>query len=49
MEPFSSTARVEFDEPDSMGGVPVIKYRVEWRLLGKEWNVKEYHAAEGEA
>ncbi|XP_047463912.1 neural cell adhesion molecule 1a isoform X3 [Mugil cephalus] len=46
VEPFSSTAVVEFEEPDSMGGVPVIKYRVEWRLPGKEWSVREYSAEE---
>uniref|UniRef100_A0A3Q0RZB7 Neural cell adhesion molecule 1a n=1 Tax=Amphilophus citrinellus TaxID=61819 RepID=A0A3Q0RZB7_AMPCI len=37
VEPFSSTAVVKFEEPDSMGGVPIIKYRVEWRMPGKEW------------
>ncbi|XP_041863967.1 neural cell adhesion molecule 1a isoform X14 [Melanotaenia boesemani] len=44
VEPFSSTAVVEFDEPDSMGGVPIIKYRVQWRLPGKGWTGKEYDA-----
>ncbi|XP_035522559.1 neural cell adhesion molecule 1a isoform X4 [Morone saxatilis] len=44
VEPFSSTAVVEFDEPDSVGGVPIIKYRVQWRLLGQEWTGKEYNA-----
>ncbi|XP_051257985.1 neural cell adhesion molecule 1a isoform X13 [Dicentrarchus labrax] len=44
VEPFSSTAVVEFDEPDSIGGVPIIKYRVQWRLLGQEWTGKEYNA-----
>ncbi|KAM4544748.1 neural cell adhesion molecule 1a isoform 6-T6 [Odontesthes bonariensis] len=44
VEPFSSTAVVEFEEPDSMGGVPIIKYRVEWRLPGKEWTGMEYDA-----
>lgn len=44
VEPFSSTALVEFEEPDSMGGVPIIKYIVEWRLLGQEWLGKEYEA-----
>ncbi|XP_069001935.1 neural cell adhesion molecule 1a isoform X11 [Embiotoca jacksoni] len=46
VEPFSSTAVVDFKEPDSMGGVPVIKYRVEWRLPGKEWRSKEYNVEE---
>uniref|UniRef100_A0A8C4EJ35 Neural cell adhesion molecule 1a n=1 Tax=Dicentrarchus labrax TaxID=13489 RepID=A0A8C4EJ35_DICLA len=48
VEPFSSTAVVEFDEPDSIGGVPIIKYRVQWRLLGQEWTGKEYNAEDGE-
>ncbi|XP_063341306.1 neural cell adhesion molecule 1a isoform X6 [Pelmatolapia mariae] len=41
VEPFSSTAVVKFEEPDSMGGVPIIKYRVEWRLPGQAWTGKE--------
>ncbi|XP_077596393.1 neural cell adhesion molecule 1a isoform X6 [Stigmatopora nigra] len=45
-EPFSSSAVVEFDEPDSFGGVPIIKYRVQWRTDGKSWNAKEYDATE---
>ncbi|KAL6098445.1 ncam1 [Pungitius sinensis] len=44
VEPFSSTAVVSFEEPDSIGGVPIIKYRVEWRLPGQDWTGKEYHA-----
>ncbi|XP_037324017.2 neural cell adhesion molecule 1a isoform X1 [Pungitius pungitius] len=44
VEPFSSTAVVSFEEPDSIGGVPIIKYRVEWRLPGQDWAGKEYHA-----
>ncbi|XP_070700339.1 neural cell adhesion molecule 1a isoform X2 [Pempheris klunzingeri] len=44
VEPFSSTAVVEFDEPDSMGGVPIIKYRVEWRLPGQAWISREHDA-----
>ncbi|KAF3840629.1 hypothetical protein F7725_006491 [Dissostichus mawsoni] len=33
VDPFSSTAVVSFEEPDSMGGVPIIRYRVEWHLI----------------
>ncbi|XP_030602971.1 neural cell adhesion molecule 1a isoform X11 [Archocentrus centrarchus] len=44
VEPFSSTTVVKFEEPDSMGGVPIIKYRVEWRMPGKEWTGREYNA-----
>lgn len=46
VEPFSSTAVVTFEEPDSMGGVPIIKYRVEWRLPGQEWTGGEHEAKE---
>ncbi|XP_063751396.1 neural cell adhesion molecule 1a isoform X6 [Eleginops maclovinus] len=44
VDPFSSTAVVSFEEPDSMGGVPIIKYRVEWRLPGQEWKSVEHDA-----
>ncbi|XP_031724929.1 neural cell adhesion molecule 1a isoform X9 [Anarrhichthys ocellatus] len=46
VEPFSSTAVVKFEEPDSMGGVPIIKYRVEWRLTGQDWTGKEHYASD---
>ncbi|XP_051903209.1 neural cell adhesion molecule 1a isoform X5 [Hippocampus zosterae] len=46
VEPFSSSAVVEFNEPDSFGGVPIIKYLVEWRLDGHGWTGKEYDATE---
>ncbi|XP_047235173.1 neural cell adhesion molecule 1a isoform X15 [Girardinichthys multiradiatus] len=46
VQPFSSTAVVEFEEPNSLGGVPILKYRVEWRLPGKEWSSEEYKAEE---
>lgn len=49
VEPFSSTAVVKFEEPDSVGGVPIIKYRVEWRLPGQEWTGREYSAEGGES
>lgn len=48
VRPFSSTAVVEFVEPDSVGGVPIIKYKVEWRLPGQEWTSTEYRAEDGE-
>lgn len=44
VEPFSSTAVVKFREPDSMGGVPIIKYKVEWRLPGQDWTGSEHDA-----
>lgn len=48
VEPFSSTAVVEFDEPDSTGGVPIIKYRADWRVPGQDWAGREYDAEDGE-
>ncbi|KAI9528560.1 hypothetical protein NQZ68_018740 [Dissostichus eleginoides] len=44
VDPFSSTAVVSFEEPDSMGGVPIIRYRVEWRLIGQDWESMEHDA-----
>ncbi|KAM8834786.1 neural cell adhesion molecule 1-like isoform 3-T3 [Synchiropus picturatus] len=46
VEPFSSTAVVVFMEPESFGGVPIIKYRVEWRLPGRDWISRHYSAEE---
>ncbi|KAL4593319.1 neural cell adhesion molecule 1 isoform X1 [Arapaima gigas] len=49
VEPYSSTALVRFDEPDANGGVPVLKYKVEWRTVGQmDWVRKEYEADDGE-
>uniref|UniRef100_A0A3B3WY61 Neural cell adhesion molecule 1a n=1 Tax=Poecilia mexicana TaxID=48701 RepID=A0A3B3WY61_9TELE len=48
VQPFSSTAVVEFEEPNSLGGVPILKYRVEWRLPGKEWKSEEYKAEDAD-
>ncbi|TNN79176.1 Neural cell adhesion molecule 1 [Liparis tanakae] len=39
-------AVVSFEEPESMGGVPIIKYRVEWRLRGQDWTGKEHDASD---
>ncbi|KAF7641852.1 hypothetical protein LDENG_00270190 [Lucifuga dentata] len=51
VEAFSSTAVLQFEEPDSMGGVPIIKYRVEWRFPGQDWTDhwtdREYDAEDG--
>ncbi|XP_044059748.1 neural cell adhesion molecule 1b isoform X5 [Siniperca chuatsi] len=35
VRPFSTTAKIQFVEPESTGGVPVLKYRVEWRTQGR--------------
>ncbi|XP_071061585.1 neural cell adhesion molecule 1-like isoform X1 [Pseudochaenichthys georgianus] len=44
VDPFSSTAVVSFEEPDSMGGVPIIRYKVEWRMIGQDWKSMEHDA-----
>ncbi|XP_029428022.1 neural cell adhesion molecule 1 isoform X3 [Rhinatrema bivittatum] len=47
VEPYSSSAKVKFFEPDATGGVPILKYRAEWRMSGEEhWIVKDYDARE---
>ncbi|KAM8795649.1 neural cell adhesion molecule 1 isoform 4-T4 [Eudromia elegans] len=47
VEPYSSTAQVEFDEPEATGGVPILKYKAEWRALGEgEWRSRLYDAKE---
>ncbi|NWH71038.1 NCAM1 protein, partial [Piaya cayana] len=47
VEPYSSTAQVEFDEPEATGGVPILKYKAEWKALGEgEWHSKFYDAKE---
>ncbi|XP_068172869.1 neural cell adhesion molecule 1b isoform X3 [Antennarius striatus] len=35
VRPFSTTAHIQFEEPESTGGVPVLKYRAEWRARGR--------------
>ncbi|XP_067280357.1 neural cell adhesion molecule 1a isoform X1 [Pseudorasbora parva] len=47
VEPYSSTAMVEFDEPASMGGVPILKYKAEWRIAGQDWTYREYDVEDG--
>lgn len=48
VKPYSSTAEVLFDEPESSGGVPVLKYRAEWRAaVKKQWVQKVYDVREG--
>ncbi|XP_017575335.1 neural cell adhesion molecule 1a isoform X9 [Pygocentrus nattereri] len=45
--PYPSTAQVEFDESDSSGGVPILKYKAEWRVAGQDWISKEYDVEDG--
>lgn len=47
VEPYPSTALVEFDEPESDGGVPVLKYKAQWRTKGQDWISKVYSVEEG--
>ncbi|XP_030250357.1 neural cell adhesion molecule 1b isoform X15 [Sparus aurata] len=35
VRPFSTTAQILFEEPESTGGVPVLKYRAEWKGQGR--------------
>uniref|UniRef100_A0A8C8SAW4 Neural cell adhesion molecule 1 n=1 Tax=Pelusios castaneus TaxID=367368 RepID=A0A8C8SAW4_9SAUR len=47
VEPYSSTAQVVFDEPEATGGVPILKYKAEWRAVGEEdWHSRLYDAKE---
>uniref|UniRef100_A0A8U7NPN1 Neural cell adhesion molecule 1 n=1 Tax=Corvus moneduloides TaxID=1196302 RepID=A0A8U7NPN1_CORMO len=47
VEPYSSSAQVEFDEPEATGGVPILRYKAEWRALGEvEWHSRLYDAKE---
>uniref|UniRef100_A0A4W4FIS2 Neural cell adhesion molecule 1a n=1 Tax=Electrophorus electricus TaxID=8005 RepID=A0A4W4FIS2_ELEEL len=48
VEPYSSTAVLSFAEPEAMGGVPVLKYRVEWRAASRSnWAQRVYEVREG--
>ncbi|XP_061103763.1 neural cell adhesion molecule 1a isoform X2 [Conger conger] len=43
VEPYSSTAVVAFEEPDSTGGVPILKYKAQWRVdQEEEWTTREF-------
>ncbi|XP_051719076.1 neural cell adhesion molecule 1b isoform X6 [Ctenopharyngodon idella] len=43
VQPYSSTAQVLFEEPESTGGVPVLKYQAEWRAVGRgKWVQRVY-------
>ncbi|KAM8902448.1 neural cell adhesion molecule 1b isoform 3-T3 [Spinachia spinachia] len=48
VRPFSTTAQIQFEEPESTGGVPVLQYRVEWRAQGwGSWVHRVYAVQEG--
>ncbi|XP_072885672.1 neural cell adhesion molecule 1-like isoform X8 [Hemitrygon akajei] len=45
--PYSSSAQIKVEEPESTGGVPVLKYLVEWKVQGTdEWFTKNADAKE---
>lgn len=48
VRPFSTTAQIQFEQPESTGGVPVLKYRVHWRTQGTgSWEESVYEAQDG--
>ncbi|XP_072320407.1 neural cell adhesion molecule 1b isoform X11 [Eucyclogobius newberryi] len=48
VRPFSTTAQLQFEEPESNGGVPVLRYRAEWRTPGHgRWQQKLFEAQDG--
>nr|XP_029536980.1 neural cell adhesion molecule 1-like isoform X3 [Oncorhynchus nerka] len=49
VEAFSSSARVEFQEPDATGGVPVLRYRAEWKTVGRGTWVQMVYDVQGGA
>ncbi|NWR24142.1 NCAM1 protein, partial [Emberiza fucata] len=41
------SAQVEFEEPEATGGVPILRYKAEWRALGEgDWHSRLYDAKE---
>ncbi|KAM4627842.1 neural cell adhesion molecule 1b isoform 2-T2 [Polymixia lowei] len=47
VEPFSSTARIQFQEPEATGGVPVLKYKAEWRPEGRGGWLQRIYEVQG--
>ncbi|RVE64984.1 hypothetical protein OJAV_G00131250 [Oryzias javanicus] len=47
VRPFSTTALIQYEEPESTGGVPVLKYKALWRMQGKgDWVQRVYEASD---
>uniref|UniRef100_A0A8C7YTA2 Neural cell adhesion molecule 1b n=1 Tax=Oryzias sinensis TaxID=183150 RepID=A0A8C7YTA2_9TELE len=47
VRPFSTTALIQYEEPESTGGVPVLKYKALWRMKGKgDWMQRVYEATD---
>uniref|UniRef100_UPI0037E715CC neural cell adhesion molecule 1b isoform X4 n=1 Tax=Semicossyphus pulcher TaxID=241346 RepID=UPI0037E715CC len=48
VRPFSTTAQIQFEEPESTGGVPVLRYKAEWRTQGRgSWVQKVFYVEDG--
>ncbi|XP_037123197.1 neural cell adhesion molecule 1b isoform X4 [Syngnathus acus] len=48
VSPFSTTALVQFEEPESSGGVPVLKYKAAWRIQGRgSWSQRIFELKDG--
>nr|XP_043888205.1 neural cell adhesion molecule 1-like [Solea senegalensis] len=48
VRPFSTSAQIQFEAPESTGGVPVLRYRAEWRTQGHgTWLHQVYNVPDG--
>ncbi|XP_053176382.1 neural cell adhesion molecule 1b isoform X4 [Scomber japonicus] len=48
VRPFSTTAQMQFEEPESTGGVPILRYKAEWRMHGRgHWTHKVFEVEDG--
>ncbi|KAF7669820.1 hypothetical protein LDENG_00134120 [Lucifuga dentata] len=48
VKPFSTTALIQFEEPESTGGVPILKYKAEWRTKDQgSWVQRTYEVQAG--
>ncbi|XP_057695175.1 neural cell adhesion molecule 1b isoform X4 [Corythoichthys intestinalis] len=48
VSPFSTTAFIQFEEPESTGGVPVLKYKALWRMQDRgSWSQRIYELKDG--
>ncbi|XP_044209929.1 neural cell adhesion molecule 1b isoform X5 [Thunnus albacares] len=48
VKPFSTTAQMQFEEPESTGGVPILKYKAEWRIHGRgSWMHRVFEVQDG--
>ncbi|KAM7399167.1 hypothetical protein PAMP_018454 [Pampus punctatissimus] len=48
LRPFSTTAQMQFEEPETTGGVPVLKYKAEWRMPGRgSWVHRIFEVQDG--